>query len=688
MALPLRSQLRGAGPGRTGWWLLLVLWLGSVVSLPAAGLIEFEGNDSHAPRRLLEVLRRDKALLTGEFDVMEVDDAAYFLEKFYLRNGFAEARVDYRFTASPRRAVFVISEGERTRVQSLEVSSQGAVEQERLASIARYAFRAGPVLLDWGPPPFSEPALTQARREMVSAAEQDGFLQARVDGGAESADPGWVKVRLRVEEGPRFRVVQTVLRGMEAGVALDRTLAELDREPYRPGREEVYRLAVLQDLRNRGHYAAVVRAQVVVLPAPGEMRMEITAEPGPVYHLGDVRLQGVNGLLARSIALRLGWREGRLYNASEIEAGLRRLWFTGALSRAELSTHPRADGHLDLTLEVQRAAARQIGLSLGYGQWQQANVTLAYTDRNFLDTLNRLTIEGFLSQRSRSLQVRLADPFFLGTDHNVTLQGGYARIEQPSYQSTVYGGELNAERRFESGFSYAGALTWREVDDTTIFAVPDAGLPLDYRLVGAGATLAYDRRNNRVTPMSGTYLRATGQWAGRALGGDLDFTRWTGKATFYLPLRPLTPARSYVPYLMVNAQTGLIQPFGGTTDIPLQERFYLGGSDTVRSFPYEGMDPRNDDDTVLPVGGTFFTLLNAELNWPVWGPLYLAALADLGNLVTQPQYYRAGDGAAALGGGLRVYTPVGFLRMDYGYNPAPRESDPQGAWHFSFGLSF
>jgi outer membrane protein assembly factor BamA len=166
--------------------------------------------------------------------------------------------------------------------------------------------------------------------------------------------------------------------------------------------------------------------------------------------------------------------------------------------------------------------------------------------------------------------------------------------------------------------------------------------------------------------------------------------------TYFLPIgpapKPGRPDRRTM--LALGARAGIIHSLEGDTtvsEIPIDERFFNGGSTTVRSFPERELGPENRDH---PIGGEFFTIFNVEYTFPVYGELQGAAFFDAGNLLpnSSDPFARVTAGfddmRYAVGLGLRYKLPIGPVRIDYGYNPDRRAGESIGAFHFSFGFAF
>ena len=127
--------------------------------------------------------------------------------------------------------------------------------------------------------------------------------------------------------------------------------------------------------------------------------------------------------------------------------------------------------------------------------------------------------------------------------------------------------------------------------------------------------------------------------------------------------------------LAFGARAGIIHSLTASgpeeaTAIPIDERFFNGGADTVRSFGERELGPH--DNHGHPVGGEFFTVFNIEYTFPILGELQGAIFTDAGNLLPTSEDIGLNDMRYAVGAGLRYKLPVGPIRLDYGVNPDPR----------------
>lgn len=124
----------------------------------------------------------------------------------------------------------------------------------------------------------------------------------------------------------------------------------------------------------------------------------------------------------------------------------------------------------------------------------------------------------------------------------------------------------------------------------------------------------------------------------------------------------------------------------GRSDLPIQERYFLGGEHSVRSFYESQLGP--SDGNGHPTGGLFAMEASLELRQRLVGDLECAVFADAG-VVNTESFSVSGPYGYALGAGLRYLLPFGPVRLDFGFNPGARfAADDAWALHVSFGFSF
>jgi outer membrane protein assembly factor BamA len=135
-----------------------------------------------------------------------------------------------------------------------------------------------------------------------------------------------------------------------------------------------------------------------------------------------------------------------------------------------------------------------------------------------------------------------------------------------------------------------------------------------------------------------------------------------------------------------RVRAGTVSPFAGTTIVPPKDRFYLGGSSTVRGYGFRDIGPEDEDGN--PLGGRIMGLANAEARVGVWGRLGTAIFIDVGGLWQSSDEIATGSTGFGTGIGLRFSTPFGPIRLDYGFAPTWNRGLRRGRVYIALGQAF
>ncbi len=190
-----------------------------------------------------------------------------------------------------------------------------------------------------------------------------------------------------------------------------------------------------------------------------------------------------------------------------------------------------------------------------------------------------------------------------------------------------------------------------------------------------GASYIRDRRDDPIDPKKGTYNTTTFQVAGTALGSEVNFVKLLNQSSYYRPLNKAVFASSL--------RVGWNEPYGVSNELPITERYFAGGSTTLRGL--------NLDEAGPDGGGDAMVIGNLEYRFPIIEKriknLVAAFFYDTGNVFARISDVRLQDFTHTVGTGLRYKTPVGPVRLDFGLNLHP-EIDSAGDMEKRFHVFF
>ena len=138
----------------------------------------------------------------------------------------------------------------------------------------------------------------------------------------------------------------------------------------------------------------------------------------------------------------------------------------------------------------------------------------------------------------------------------------------------------------------------------------------------------------------------------------------------------------------LKGRMGWASAYGNSDAVPIYERFYAGGANTIRGYKERRVGPR-DPGSNEPIGGDSLLIGNAEVTFPIYEKILKGAVFyDVGNVWASNSDFLVGGGyRSGVGVGLRVNTPVGPFRLDYGYPIVENTSDDSKNGEFYFSIS-
>ena len=519
-----------------------------------------------------------------------------------------------------------------------------------------------------------------------------------------------VDVVVPIHEGRQYFFGSIVFTGQTiyGAEALRGQIVDLVQRPYTDARVEDIPRRLQAYFKARGYYDVKVDASGAPEEAVnGRVPVEITISPGPVYHFDGVTVNGLTRLHPSFVSKRFTRLRGKTYSPDVLDERFRTLMKTGQFNLLQIKPVP-VDGHLlRLDISAEEAKSKEFGFWVGFDTYEGALAGVQVGDRDLFGYGRPVTASIEVSQRSYRGEILYQDPFFLDTDFVFTARAAALTFNYDGYTKFELGGRFELSRKITKNDEAALIFSVRRVKITDSEIKPEFLLgPTKYFVNTVGLTNTLDFRESPYVNPRGFLIANTLDLAPGAFGSDIEFIRGTMRVGYYLPFgpKPLTPGvvedqppgtplqrwfrQSSIAF---GARVGVIHSLTTSgpdeaTAIPIDERFFIGGATTVRSFGERDLGPH--DNHGHPVGGEFFTVFNIEYTFPIFGELQGAIFTDAGNLLPTSEDVGLNNMRYAIGAGLLYKLPVGPIRLDYGVNPNPRPDEDFGAFHFSFGFAF
>ncbi len=634
------------------------------------------------------------------------DDAAFFLELFYKKHGYAEVHVRYTIEGASRLQL-EIAEGPLVHLGKIVFVGRQQLPEERLLNYAlgptRERYSKAQSLL-----PFVSADLEEGASLVQRFYVSEGFVECTIEKPQdEYVRPDLVDVRIVVHEGQQyfFGNINFVGPTIYGGEALRGQMLDLLQRPYTEARLEDIPRRLQAYYKTRGYYA--VKADAFGDPSlavGGKVPVRVTIEPGAIYYFDGVTVKGTQKLRPSYLARRFRKFHGRPYSPEAIDKRFRELMRTSLFNILQINPTPVDGNRLRLDINVEEAKTREFGFSIGYGSFSGAIVGASYANRDLFGYGRPVTTSVEYSERGYKGEVTYDNPYLFDTDFAFKARLSALTYDYDGYSKFELGSRFSLSRKitdqYEVGLVYGARHV--EVTDATI----DTALlgRTSYFISTIGFTQTLDLRKNPFVAPRGLIFDNTFDLASSAIGSQIELIRGTARLSYYIPFASEAPAlvgedltksafqrwfeRSLLAF---GARSGIVYPLddaGKSTAlaIPIDERFFSGGGTTVRSFTERDLGPHDAGGD--PIGGEFFTIFNAEYTFPIYGEILGAVFVDAGNLLPDARSPGLNDMRYGVGLGLRYNLPIGPVRVDYGFNPDPRANEASGAFNLSFGFAF
>ena len=651
-----------------------------VVERPFVRDVEFSGN-----RRVSADTLREKIdlKLGAVYNPVEVQRGREKLKDHYEEEGYFEVQITPETEAFPDgdvKVVYAIVEGRRITIDKIVIQGNKGLSASKVKDAMQVQERQYYILRGT----LQRQKLDEDVERILSLYNDHGYVQARVEGTDVSVDRdnARVTITIRVMEGPQYKVGKIEITGVTLV-----PVSEIRRQIKFETGDVFSRGKVREALRSIGDlYSTIGRASVDVAPRtdplPNPPRMDVTFEvtEGPEVYVerinvvGNVRSQ--DKILRREMQL----SEGELFTLQKLQRSRQRLVNLGYFETVNVTTTPGTDKtRIVVNVDVVEKPTGLFSLGGGFSSVDAFLGTIDLSQRNFLGRGWEVSARVRAGSSTQQGIISFTEPWFLDRPLAVGFDV-YDTIRQfDEYELDSLGLTLRMSHPFADFWRWH--LNYRVTRDKISDVVP--GVPTE--LLGevgsrvtslVGATLSRDSRDNLIAPTKGATVSLSGEVSG--LGGDSYFMRAVAAGSYFRPI--------WLDHVLSGrVEAGYGTGWNGET-LPIFERFYLGGPNSLRGHKYRRISPI--DAAGVRVGGDTELLGNVEYIVPLPFGLRVAGFFDIGNVYGFGTSFDPTNLRESAGGGVRWLSPFGPIRLDYGINLDRRTGEDFGAFHFSVGSPF
>lgn len=665
---------------------------------PVIEEIKVDGNKALRRSTIIRKLKT-KAGQYLNLSVLKEDIAA--VKKEYERIGLPEAGVTHTIDTDSAthktKVTIILKEGQRIKIRRIYVDGNLHYKDRRIIGLIKTRAAS---LLNAGF--FKEEQFDEDLERVKAFYQKNGYLDTKVEYRLDTDAQGYIYLRLLVDEGKQYTVGHIAIRGNEkysreeiAGSL--KTCLIGDVFTY-----DALKVAVanIQGFYfGKGYIFVQLKDTASLDSASGKVDITYDIVENEVAFVDRIDIRGNIKTQDKVIRREMRIKPGERFDGDQLKRSKERLYNLGFFEEINYDTEPGSEANQrNLIVDVKEAKTGSFSFGGGYSSIDQLVGFVEIEQKNF-DWKNWKTFTGAgqdlklraeMGSVRQNLELSFTEPWIFdhpisfGFDvykrtHDKEANVGYGYVEKRT------GGDLRLGKEFSEFIK--GGMTYRleEVDISDVEAAAQADLKSEEgknHISSMEFVLTRDTTDNVFNPTRGLVLSGSYEIAGGPFGGDKDFNKLFTLATRYFPLF----AKSV---LQLQARAGVAKPFGGQEKVPIYERFYAGGANTIRGYEERSVGPV-DPVTTDPLGGESLFVANAEITVPLVDFIKGAVFIDTGNVWSKAEDFGNGGFKTGVGIGVRVKTPIGPLKLDYGVplERQPGKKDREGRFHFSMSHGF
>ncbi len=422
-----------------------------------------------------------------------------------------------------------------------------------------------------------------------------------------------------------------------------------------------------------------------------------------IVYVGDIYIDGLTNTKDNTIRREILLMPGDVFSSGKVRRSMEKIYNLGFIDGAEPNIAPTGQPDImNLAFSIAEGKPGMITAGAGYSSVDKFVGSIQLQHMNLFGRAQKLNLLWEFGARRQNYEVDWTEPWFLGKAmslglslYNIERLRDYHNTSD-AYREGRLGGSVSISPRVDDKIALLFGYTYEHVrifdiddDELKEEIMNDPDLAKD-RTSSVRAQIVYDTRDYIYDASRGARYSYGINFAGGPLGGNVNYVRNSVRGTWFIPT-------FWKFVLSININAGWIESYGDSSDVPLYEKYYVGGADTIRGYKYRTeIGPYN--------GGKVMTVANVEYKFPIVQEnkrtiLQGAFFYDIGgtwkdinhinytfgtdNDETNSYYLKSG-----VGFGIRFATPVFPLRLDWGYGLNHKRGEDLQQFYFTIGNVF
>ncbi|TAL26291.1 MAG: outer membrane protein assembly factor BamA, partial [Nitrospirae bacterium] len=648
---------------------------------PTIRKIDFQGNKEFDDEKL-----KEKITITPNSiaDIVLIQDNADKLRAFYEEEGYwlsVIVPVVNKTSADEVSLTYQIEEGPKVKIKDIIIEGNKAMSTKDIKKVMKTD--------TWWLFSFVTSSGYYKKDEMNFDLEKirdlyfnNGYIKVAVTDPKirMTSDKEGMIITISISEGDQFSISSIGLDGNKA-FSEDELRKKIKSTPKDVLNRSVLRKDVnaMVDMYSEKGYALVsIYPDLTPDDASKQVKVIFKVDEGDIYRIGRIEISGNTRTRDKVIRREVRFDEGEIFNSSLLKRTYERINNLNYFETVEMQPRPRPEEKLvDIDIKVKEKPTGFLSVGGGYSSVDKLIGTVDITQSNLFGRGQYIKLKGEVGGRSSFYELSFRDPWFL--DKPVLFGTGIYKTTRKfiGYDRKGVGFDVSLGKSLAE--YWRGDITYN-YEKAVIYNVDSNASSLIKSQEGSKTTssitpgVSRDTRDNFLDPHTGSRNSVYVTYAG--LGGDNNFVKANVESGWFFPIYETT--------FSLRGRYGYGSGVSGKP-LPLYERYYVGGIYTVRGLGFGEAGPRDSNGRVI--GGTKQAIFNAEYVFPLITELKLKGVIfyDAGKAYDS---WNEESFRNTAGGGIRWISPIGPLRVEWGYNLDQKAGERQSRWEFTFGTFF
>ena len=624
----------------------------------------------------------------------EITQSINRLEEYYRQKGYYNVQIKSKIVNLPNNEVsltYEITEGEKIYIRSIEFIGNKAFDDSELRGVLQTKKRNW---LSWITKSglLEKEKLEFDRHQLISFYHNHGYLKAKIGEPKVTYEEGkGLTITFEIIEGHPYKVNEVKVTGdliMPADELLKAT--EIKNEKY--FNREIVRK---DSLTLREIYADRGYAYADVTPLTDEddekffVNITYRIAKKEKVRFERINISGNTRTRDKVIRRELDVVEGEYFSGEGLRNSTQNLNRLGYFEDVEIQTKKGSkDDLIILDINVKERPTGSLSMGIGYSSFDKTAVTFQMAENNLFGRGQKASASAMIGSRTTDFNINFTEPWFLDYHLSVSPNIYSFSREYDEYTNDSKGGALLVGFPVERIDRFTTVTLGYNYDDADIIDIaPGAAVEIQ-EMAGKNVTSSFnfkisrDSRDKLWDTTKGSINSLFFQYAGAPLGGTVAYNKIEPRSAWFFPLPWNT-------VFLVQGRLGYLADRPNDGVLPSFQKYRIGGITTVRGFESYSISPV-DPVTGDKIGGEKMMIYNLEYRFPLLKSQGVTGLVffDAGNVWRKDENYSFTDLRTSVGGGIRWYSPVGPLRLEYGINLHPQGDESSGKVEFAIGSQF